>query len=222
MSLISSARGVDRVLPLHDGVPDVEFDCDIEIMELAHALRVDAQAIVCPVPYLFPKLPTRLQPPGRSELSVGLVWCAGNWDSRRSLPAQCLAPLSRVAGARLYSLQRGPAAAEAESIPAHDISTDDVEVAAAALQTLDLLISVDTFAAHLAGALGIPVWLLLHSQCDWRWMDRCSNSIWYPTMRLFRQARAGDWLPVIRDVAADLQTLADQHASRMFGTNMCM
>jgi hypothetical protein len=205
--LIGTAAGVDRVLPLHDGVPGVDFDCDIEIMELAHALRVDARSITCPVPYLFPKISKARPTNSANELLVGLVWRAGDWDERRSLPGDLLSPLSYVSGVRLLSLQ-WPATGEATCIPAPNASSQDICEMAATLSGLDLLISVDTYAAHLAGALGVPVWLLLHVHCDWRWMDHRNDSVWYPTMRLFRQRRAGAWQPVMEEIAAALQTFA--------------
>jgi hypothetical protein len=201
---------------LHDGAPEVAFDCDIEIMELAHALRVDAQSVACTVPYLFPKplpfsLPTSMSkslPKYGTMLRVGLVWRAGDWDQRRSIPGRALSILAHVSGVQLYSLQYGPGSEEAAAIPAHDVSSSDAERTAALLRGLDLVISVDTFVAHLAGALGVPVWLLLRSECDWRWMNGRSDCIWYPSMRLFRQQRAGDWNSVIVDAACALQRLA--------------
>jgi hypothetical protein len=212
--LIASAAGVARVLPLHDGTPQAAFDCDIEIMELAHALRVDARSIACPVPYLFPP-PRRLRfAKPRDELSVGLVWHAGEWDPRRSLAGGWLSPLSRVSGVRLFSLQCGPAKKDAADIPAHAIACEDVVETAAALRALDLLITVDTFVAHLGGALGIPVWLLLHARCDWRWMEGREDSVWYPTMRLFRQTAPADWHQVVDSVATGLKGLVARRASR--------
>jgi hypothetical protein len=201
--LIGTAAGVDRALPLHDGVPDVEYDIDIEIMELAHALRVDTQSVPCAVPYLFPS--GRARRPSRSEPAIGLVWQAGGWDARRSLSASALSALAAVSDVRLFSLQRGPTAADASIIPAQDIGSDDIDEVAATLRSLDLLITVDTFIAHLAGALGAPVWLLLHAHCDWRWMENRPGCLWYPTMRLFRQSNAGDWHAVIADVTAALR-----------------
>jgi hypothetical protein len=91
-------------------------------------------------------------------------------------------------------------------IAACDLSSNDVMRTAATLCGLDLLISVDTFPAHLAGALGVPVWLLLQHHCDWRWTQCGDYSAWYPTMRLFRQCREGDWQPVIKTVLAQLRS----------------
>jgi hypothetical protein len=205
--LIGMAAGVDRALPLHDGAPDVDYDIDIEVMELAHALRVNAQTIPRAVPYLFPSGRAR-RLTSSSEPAIGLVWQAGGWDARRSLSASALSPLAAVSDVRLFSLQRGPTAADASVIPAHDIGSNDIDEVAATLRSLDLLITVDTFIAHLAGALGIPVWLLLHMHSDWRWMENRADCLWYPTMRLFRQRRAGDWHTVIADVTAALRSLS--------------
>jgi hypothetical protein len=204
VDLASRVAGVDRAMPLHDGVPDVAFDVDIEIMELGHALRVDENAIRCPVPYLHPRLTPfgLLKPPNLR--AVGLVWQAGDWDSCRSIPAPLLSALTRVSGIRLFSLQRGWARDGAAHIPAQDIGCDDIERTASTLRQLDLLITVDTFIAHFAGALGVPVWLLLHSQSDWRWMEGRTDTPWYPTMRLFRQTRPGDWTSVVNVVAEAL------------------
>jgi hypothetical protein len=224
LRLLETAPGVDRVSPLHDGVPDVSFDCDIEIMELPHALRVSTDSIACAVPYLFPQAPPGGLPRSGSELLVGLVWRAGDWDARRSVSTRPLQQLAHVTGVRLLSFQCGIAPEEAARIPAQDVSSVVVEETAARLRCLDVLISVDTFIAHLAGALGVPVWLLLHSQCDWRWMKDRADSVWYPTMRLFRQQTAGHWAPVIDAVA---EALRCRVASRglecgSVGTNLCI
>jgi hypothetical protein len=205
VDLIATAPGVDRVLPLHDGAPETSYDCDIEIMELAHALRVDADAIRCAVPYLFP--PSRAREHPHATFKIGLVWRAGGWDPRRSIDADLLKPLSSLSDVRLFSLQCGPAAAEACRIPARDVSNEDPMITADVLRSLDLLISVDTFAAHLAGALGVPVWLLLHAQCDWRWMAQGDESVWYPTMRLFRQPFESEWHAVMHHVVASLEKI---------------
>lgn len=215
VSLVSTAPGVDRVLPLHDGAPDVDYDIDIEIMELAHAFRADAQSIPREVPYLFPTAGKRRLRKPSHERAVGLVWQAGDWDPRRSLPGALLFPLAAMSEIRLFSLQRGPAAADAAQISADDISSDDLDRTIAALRSLDLLITVDTFLAHLAGALGLRVWLLLHTRCDWRWMEGGTRCIWYPTMRIFRQPTAGAWRPVVASVERELRShLADESQIR--------
>jgi hypothetical protein len=204
LSLVATADGVDRVLPLHDGTPEAEYDADIEIMELPHALRIAFGSLPGPLPYLrLPAIPRDPMPHG-DGLRVGLVWEAGGWDPRRSLPTAVVSQLAGVRGVRLFSLQRGPAREQAAALGATDISTESASEAAARMSQLDLIISVDTMAAHLAGALGLPVWTLLQAECDWRWMDRAEDTPWYPTMRLFRQPWPGDWDWVMDQVLAAL------------------
>jgi hypothetical protein len=147
-----------------------------------------------------------------SRLKIGLVW-AGHpshvRDRERSISLKSLKSLFRIDGVRLFSLQKGPASAEIEAFTEciQDLSTELVDFSdtAAAIQQLDLVISVDTAVAHLAGALARPVWLLLPGGCDFRWMEGRSDSPWYPTMRLFRQACRGDWTAVVRDLDAALR-----------------
>lgn len=214
LSLVATAAGVDRVLPLHDGVPKISRDVDIEIMELPHALRLDTRTIPRDTPYLFPRIPRRRLQTSMRELAVGVVWQAGDMYPARSLAASLLSPLANVSGIRLFSLQAGTAAAAAQEIPAEDLAADTIEKLIAALRGLDLVVSVDTFVAHLAGALAVPVWLLLHADCDWRWPAAGADCIWYPTMRLFRQSRPGDWESVIAEVARALRV-----GDPTFGTN---
>jgi hypothetical protein len=208
LDLVASAPGVDRVLPLHDDAPAVEYDVDIEVMELPHALRVARETLLTEVPYLFPPaVPLSL----RSGLNVGIVWESGGWDSRRSVPLDLLRLLRQIPHVHLHSLQRGPARFGATQLTDSDISCGDVLVAASRMLQLDLVMSVDTMAAHLAGALGVPVWTLLHSSCDWRWM--CGDrSVWYPTMRLFRQAVPGAWPHVIDEVCTALRDTANERS----------
>ena len=210
LTLVASAPGVDRVLPLHDSAPAAEYDVDIEVMELPHALRVAFETLLAEVPYLFPPAVPCLSLP--SGFNVGIVWEAGGWDSRRAVPLHLLRPLRLIPHVHLHSLQCGPARFDATHLTDSDIACDDVLVAAARMLQLDLVISVDTMAAHLAGALGAPVWTLLHSGCDWRWM-RGAQSVWYPTMRLFRQAVPGAWPQVIDEVCTVLRHTVNKRRS---------
>jgi hypothetical protein len=204
LPLVVSVPGVTRALALHDGVPDAEYDADIEVMELPHALRIELSGVHREVPYF--RIP---EPAARnrrtSELRVGIIWEAGAWDSRRSIAAALISPLSRIPGIRLFSLQRGPGRSQTALLPAVDFSSPSPVLTAARMKQLDLIISVDTMPAHLAGALGLPVWTLLHADCDWRWMDRRLDTPWYPTMRLFRQPHPEDWRWVIHKVAQELR-----------------
>ena len=204
MPLAANVAGVDRVLPLHDGAPGIAYDVDIEVMELAHALRAAPAALAQNVPYIRP--PERnIQKHAGGRMRVGLIWAvAGTWMPERSLRFAALAPLFDVPGIELIVLQRGPAAKEVRGFPIRDLGNDDIEVFAATLAALDLLICIDTFGAHLAGAMGVPVWLMLPAECDWRWMSTGRTSPWYPSMRLYRQPRPGDWASVVGEIARDL------------------
>jgi ADP-heptose:LPS heptosyltransferase len=149
---------------------------------------------------------------------IGLVWAGssahGN-DRNRSLPAKAFAHLivaARNMSAQLISLQKDASAADLawleqtpDLVRVEDQLTDFADTAAL-ISTCDLVISVDTSVAHLAGALGRPLWLLLAKPCDWRWMSNRDDTPWYPSARLFRQAAPGDWAEVLDRVA---QALAD-------------
>jgi len=209
IALLQTARGIDCLLPLHDGIPQTHYDVDIELMEVPHALRSNLQTLPKQVPY-FHIQPARVRSASAGPIRVGVVWQSGDWDSRRCiLPALLRAVMQSASGIRWFILQRGPALADwhytdglAEIPPITGILDE-----AAALSELDLLISVDTLSAHLAGALGVRTWTLLPFESDWRWMDHREDSPWYPTMRLFRQQRPGDWAQVIERVGYCLQQL---------------
>jgi hypothetical protein len=209
-ALVRTVRGVDRVLPLHDGTPDAEFDADVEIMELPHICRTHLGSIPAAVPYLHvdPGTLPAAPPNGasRPNLAVGLVWQGGNWDARRSIPASLAARLAKVPGVSIYVLQRGKALADWPRGAGTVAGSDDVTEAARLMRSLGLIISIDSLPAHLAGALGVPVWTLLPADADWRWLEDRADTPWYPTMRLFRQAadRPGGWDPVIARVEAEL------------------
>jgi hypothetical protein len=197
--LIGRIPGVSRVLALHDGAPDAMFDVDIEIMELAHALRVDLEHVRMHGPYLAPR-GTPVLLPDHDGLSVGLVWRVGNWDKRREVPARLVRTLL-IPGVTAFSVQRDVTAAEIAETGVRDISTPDINGLANTLRGLDLIITVDTMVAHLAGALGCETWVMLHADCDWRWPAAARETYWYPRLRLFRQFCAGDWSGVVAEVA---------------------
>jgi hypothetical protein len=192
VELLRTVDGVTRVLPLHDGAPEIDYDVDIESMEIPHALRVSLAELPARVPYFAVPAAERFS----KGTSVGVVAQSGDWDASRSVPPELLATLP---GVSVLNLQLG------DPIPAaRDISTPDALQLAARIRALDLVISVDTMVAHLAGALGVRTWTLLKADADWRWMDDRSDSPWYPTMRLFRQPRAGAWDDVLACVRREL------------------
>ncbi|WP_407188303.1 hypothetical protein [Bradyrhizobium centrosematis] len=208
LPLVERTAGVDRVLALHDGAPETDFEVDIEIMEVPQALKVGRERIEMRAPYLTlppTSVPASVDPEG---LAVGLIWEVGQWDKRRAIPPAMLRPLA-IPGVALHSLQANAAIEELAQIGALDISTPDIATLGHLLRRLDLVICVDTMIAHLAGALGCEAWVLLHADCDWRWPSSGCRSLWYPSLRLFRQKTTGDWGAVISEVREALE----QHAN---------
>ena len=199
LQLLASIQGIDRLIPLTDGVPEVPYDVDVEVMELPFVFRSTLPSIPRAVPYI--RVPAADLP--RTPPRVGVVWRCGDWEMRRSIPFHDVRPLFEVEGVTWCSLQqhRRPGEAHPRLV---DISADDIYEAARRMAALDLVITVDSMPAHLAGALGIPVWTLLRKDADWRWMDDREDSPWYPTMHLFRQRAEGDWADVIERVAGYL------------------
>jgi hypothetical protein len=197
LPLLRSVKGIDRLLPLHDGVPDVEYDVDVELSELAYVFRTTLESVPAEVPYLFVE-PAEIVSDER--LRVGLIWQSGDWDERRSVPFSQVRRLREVRGVEWHVLQREALGAGWDSelgmISGGDNPLDDARV----MRALDLVISVDTMTAHLAGALGVKTWTLLPDDADWRWMLDRHDSPWYPTMRLFRQPAPGRWDLVIDEV----------------------
>ncbi|MBX3515948.1 MAG: tetratricopeptide repeat protein [Rhodospirillales bacterium] len=192
------------------------FDVHAPLMSLPHLLGTTFATIPAEVPYLTApadacaRWAERLASAPRPR--VGLTW-AGNRnhpnDRNRSLAADALAPLVRAGAASFFSLQVGQAEGVA-AFPAGTVTdlapalTDFAETAAV-ISGLDLVISVDTAVAHLAGALAKSCWLLLPEPAEWRWLERREDSPWYPTFRLFRQRARGDWVDVVARVTAALK-----------------
>ncbi len=195
LPLLQSAPGIDRLLPLHDGIPDVEYDVDIEVMELPYAFRTNLSTIPDGVPYLNAEA-RRLH--GTRPL-IGVAWRAGEWDTRRSIPFNQLTPLFDAVAADWYALQLDVRPDE-QSPRLRMVDTRGLARMAEVMRGLDLVITIDSMPAHLAGALAIPVWTILPYDVDWRWMAHRSDTPWYRTMRLFRQLRAGEWRGVIDEV----------------------
>jgi hypothetical protein len=198
LELLATLPGTRRLLPLHDGTPEVEYDVDIEIMELAHAFRATADSVGAYVPYFNVVADAR----PATTFAVGVAARAGDWDARRSIPADLMLRVAELPRLTLFNLQVDP---PLTGIP--DLSTPDVTELARRLRALDLVITPDTMLAHLAGALAVRTWTLLPADADWRWMsaDRTSSP-WYPTMRLFRQRVPGDWSSVIDEVVDNLSS----------------
>jgi ADP-heptose:LPS heptosyltransferase len=204
LPLLETVPGIDELRPLHDGSPETEYDLDVELMELPHVFRTTLETIPNAVPYLRVPRGERID----GELAVGVTWRAGEWDRERWVPAGLVALLALVPGVRLYVLQDRASAGEWPEVCGPMLCPDSVTGLAEAIAMMDLVITVDTLTAHLAGALGVRTWTLLPKVADWRWMEERSDSPWYPTMTLWRQENAGEWEPVMERVARELRELA--------------
>jgi Flp pilus assembly protein TadD len=220
--LFASLDAADRVYALNQPVSATDWDYWSPPLSLPRYCGTDVGTIPAPVPYLHatPEDARRWGELLPAEgLRVGLVW-RGNPkfenDHERSLPGLAsLASLWRVAGVSFVSLQKGAGENEAEdlaqSLPLTNIGPQlqDFADTAAVVSQLDLVISVDTAVAPLAGAMGVPCWLMLPDYgTDWRWQSERSDSPWYPgTMRLFRQHRSGEWPTVIAVIEAELRQI---------------
>jgi len=215
--LLEGVAGADEVVPAGRKLP--AFDCTVPLLSLPYLFGIDEAAIPA-APYLRAPAPPLLELPAGENRRIGLVWAGrpshAN-DRNRSIPLERFRPLLGVAGCDFFSLQLGPAR---EQIAAGGMTgriadladaLSDFAATAAAVAQLDLVIAVDTAVAHLAGALGRPVWLLLPYVPDWRWMLNRADSPWYPAMRLFRQPAPGDWGGVFGEVGAALDaSLSDR------------
>ncbi len=230
--LLTGLAGVEQLVEAGQPLPRFDFHCPL--LSLPLALRTEVSTIPATTPYLFAdhkeseRFRARItdiesESGGAPMLNVGLVWAGGSRphvpelrrnDSRRSLSFEQLAPIVDVPGVRFFSLQKGPPAAQLElARERHEASRHvidwtgelhDFADTAALVENLDLIVSVDTSTAHLAGAMGKPVWILNRLDTCWRWLLEREDSPWYPSARLFRQPALGDWTSVIDAVAATL------------------
>jgi len=209
--LLSGLDGVAGVLATGDTMPVCA--AQIALSSLPHALAVENPAQTWRGPYLPVAAGTPL-PKRAGRRSVGLVWAGDSSyasDEVRSLTLARLEPLLAVEGVDWWSLQVGPAREQIEHTGWNGQITDvgatlsDFADTAAVMQELDLIITVDTAVAHLAGALGRPTWVMLRALGDWRWQLEGESTDWYPSLRLFRQPTVGDWETVIASVVRALQ-----------------
>ena len=214
--LMRTLGGVSQVASGDD--PPVMAHVGAALLDLPGLFGTRLTNVPAEVPYLCAEKELvdawapRFTPP---HFKVGLVW-AGNpahqHDARRSTTLTSLAALGDVPGVQFYSLQKGQATPTGFNSALVDLGPDlhDFADTAAVLMHLDLVITVDTSVAHLAGALGRPVWLMLSRAHDWRWIDGWDRSPWYPSMRIFRQQVAGDWAGVARRITSALARLPAQ------------
>jgi hypothetical protein len=246
--VIEVAPAMVELAPLFDGVDAVStwdadavaehtWDVQAEVVELPYIFRTEASELPLAESYL--RLPAEaVYRAGRVMGSsrhrrVGVVWAAGEWNRSRSIPLPLLQPVLECPGCEFWNLQGGTARREwrsgAEGPHFRDAAgcAENMLGLAAMISQLDLVITVDTLAAHLAGAMGKPAWVLLQYAADWRWMIGRCNSPWYPSLRLFRQPTPGDWSSPIRFVAGELEhwlserSRASIRTTAMNGSSAC-
>ena len=222
LPLMQHLPGLEKALPALDGLAQdlPEYDYHLPLMSVPRVLATRPETIPAENPYLTPdpaiveRWRLLFEELGGKTVRrrIGLSW-AGNPrhknDANRSMPFQALEPLLALPGVHFFSLQKGDAVhqmgpAARDRIVNLEPRLTNLEETAAAMSQLDLVISVDTVVAHLAGAVGRPVWLMLPHAPDWRWMLGRSDSPWYPTMRLWRQAVRGDWTPLVEEMCREL------------------
>jgi tetratricopeptide (TPR) repeat protein len=216
-TLLQSVQGIGQVVMRGEELP--AFDLHCPLLSLPLAFDTTLETVPATVPYLtadaesIRKWKAKISQ-DNAKMKIGFAW-AGNpgfkQNCYRNIPLAFFLPLTEIPGVAFYSLQKGEEAEEAKNPPGemrlfdHTKDIRDFSDTAAFIENLDLVISVDTAIAHLAGALGKPVWTLLPFSPEWRWLLDREDSPWYPTMRLFRQTSFGDWRSVIERAAAELR-----------------
>ena len=225
--LAASLAGVAQII--QSGSPLPAFDCHCPLLSLPLAFKTELATIPATIPYLKAdpdqSMAWKDRLGAKTKPRVGLVWSGGiranqpvSVNQRRNIPLAKFAALKH-AGIDFYSLQKGePGESELAELKGSQWSGPDIldftamlkdfADTAAFIDNLDLVVTVDTAAAHLAGALGKPVWILNRFDTDWRWLLDRADSHWYPTARLFRQEKPGDWDSVIQRIKAELERLA--------------
>jgi hypothetical protein len=220
LDLLSRCRGIDQVVPR--GTPLPPFDVHAALLSLPGLFRTTLATVPADIPYLFADeglmASCRRELAARPGFKVGIAWqgSPGYGDDReRSTRLAYFEPLARLPGVRLLSLQKGfgseQLAEVADRFPVEDLGSrlDETSSAfmdtAAVMKCLDLVVTVDTMLGHLAGGLGLPVWIAQRFAPDWRWQWDREDTPWYPTMRFFRQTEWGRWDPVFARMAAALR-----------------
>ena len=212
-------RSFPQVQVVRSTEPLPEFDLHAALFDLPLIFKTTLETVPAPIPYLVPdpvKVATWRERLG-AGLKVGLVWAgsASNpGDRDRSMPLNAMAPLAAVSGVRFISLQKGPPSEQLANSPAglniedHTADISNFDDTAALIECLDLVIAVDTSVAHLSGALGKPTWIPLPYSWFWLYLEKRSDTPWYPKSRLFRQSIRRDWTDPMDRIAAELKRWA--------------
>ena len=216
--LLEGQLGIEKLFADEFALPEIDVQCSM--MSVPRLLGTTVDTIPAEVPYLnadptlVAKWKEQLDRQAEGKRKIGLVWAGrpkNRHDRRRTMNLEQFAPVSQIADIQLFSLQQGEAA---KQITAGSSGLDLIDLApqlsdfaetGAAMMNMDVVITVDTAVAHLAGALGLHVWTMIPYSPDWRWMLKRTDSPWYPTMKLFRQHEWGEWGQAVRDVVAALR-----------------
>jgi len=220
VGLLMQFQGIDEVIEASfDQVPATKFDFHISVMDLPGIFKTTLETVPADVPYIYADQIRADYWHRRlcgSDFKVGIVWSGSPTYEKnyiRSCALAHFAPLAEIGGVKMYGLQKGRAAAQLKRLPGKPFAVDLADEfdsfsdTAAVIENLDLVISVDTSVIHLAGAMGKPVWVLLSAAPSWHWMLQRRDSPWYPTARLFRQKKLGEWDDVFNRVREELQML---------------
>ncbi len=216
--LAAGAKGVQRAVAFGKEPSDIDFQAPIMSLPLL-LLRTRPETFADPMPYLTAGPPSIPIPGEEGRIKVGIVW-AGNpkhpRDRKRSCPVELFLSLADIPGVSLYSLQLGPQGGDLRQPETGTTVNDlagsicDFADTAGIVARLDLVITVDTAVAHLAGGLGHPTWVLIPFSPDWRWLLNSEDTPWYPSMRLFRQKMIGDWPEVFARVSDALRLFVER------------
>jgi Glycosyltransferase family 9 (heptosyltransferase)/Tetratricopeptide repeat len=221
LRLFQGLAGNAAIIDMAGNKPVTDFH--VPAGSLPHRFGTTLETIPATPPYLRVPgtLKATLARPSGTALAVAICWAGRpthELDRERSMSLEDLLPLTDLPGVTFYSLQKGARAADLAATGAgaliEDLSPqlDDFAVTAAVLMQVDLVVSVDTAVVHLAGAMGRPAFVLLPFAADWRWLRRREDSPWYPTLRLFRQEKPGDWRDVVRRLRSAIEDLSTAHA----------
>ncbi len=213
IDLFATYTKTARLIPMSfNHPPKVTYDYYVPLMSIAGLLKTTMETIPAKVPYIYASETMQKQWASRIQtngVKVGLVWAAKTSnDHGRSCPLKEFLPLFNLKGMHVYGLQKGEDALQLKNLSASATnlghSFKNFAETAGAIENLDLVITVDTSVAHLAGAMGKPVWMVVPFAADWKWFLQREDSPWYPTMRIFRQPCPGNWAAVVNQVKSEL------------------
>jgi hypothetical protein len=211
-TLFENIPEIDELVEKKDkGIPDIDYDFYVHLMSLPRIFNTTLENIPSEVPYIKPDMEI-VKKFNNNYFNIGIVW-SGNpqqaKNSNRSAPFENFKSLKKIPNVKLFSLQKGQDSEQLDNLGIIDLSDEinDFLDTAAIIENLDLVVSVDTSVAHLAGAMGKPIWLLLPFIPNWRWLLNRKDSPWYPSMKLFRQKKQGDWDAVFYEVGRELKNL---------------